>query len=395
MVRILVTVVLASILGIALGSFQTQWSMSRVDDRLHLAEQAASTSRVPDATPVPRGVPVVELPDGNSFHFGQMLHGSEMSHEFAVKNVGEGPLILEKTGSTCKCAVGELENSTLLPGQETKITLTWRAQTVSDRFGQAATFRTNDPNQVELRLTIEGSVIDSFVFEPTSISLGDFSSEEGATREFMVYCYADEDVVIESLEWSNSDTAKYIQMNGQPVSLEPSDRHAKANTAYRGTLQVLPGMPVGPITSKISFVTNLGDEIELPRLDVNGRVVSEISVVGGSYFQVDRNVLDVGNISSNDGFSTSIWLVARGEQQEGLEVTVEQLDAEETLKVTVGEPKKLNQRTMIPVKFDVPMGAPDVYYPGTSKGTFARVLVRTNSSKLPELPIYVRLVVSK
>lgn len=399
MVRVLATVFSALVIGIALGNFQTRLTTSQIDETFYLSNHAASIHRVPDELPISRGIPKVELPEGNSFDFGQMQHGSSDSHEFVVRNVGEGPLVLEKTGSTCKCTVGELEDSKLLPGQETRITLTWRAQTVADRFGQAATFRTNDPLQPELRLQIEGTVIDSFVFEPSQLSLGDFSSELGVTKEVKVYCYTDEDVEIERMEWSNVNSLNNIRLDLEPISPKQSQRHSSAAKAYRVTLTASPGMPVGPLSSKISFITNHGDEIELPTLDVNGRVVSDISIVGGSYFKSEKNVLDIGNVSSREGFTTSIWLVLRGDLQEvdqqiGLfEVSVEQLDGKDSLVVTVGESKIVNQRTMVPIQFEVPIGASEAYYPGTSKGTFARVIIRTNSSKLPELPIYVKLVV--
>ena len=399
MVRILATVFVALVIGIALGNIQTRWSTSRVDETLYLSQHAASIHRVPDEVPEIRGLPKIELPEGNSFDFGQMQHGSSMSHEFLVRNVGEGPLVLEKTGSTCKCTVGELENSMLLPGQETMVTLTWRAQTVADRFGQTATFRTNDPTQTELRLQIEGTVIDSFVFEPSQLSLGDFSSDVGITKDFKVYCYTDEDVEIRRMEWSHVNSLNHISLDLEPISPEQSQRHSSATRAYRVTLTANPGMSVGPLSSKISFITNHDDEIESPTLDVNGRVVSDISIVGGSYFKSERNVLDIGNVSSKEGFTTSIWLVLRGDLQQDeqqsskFEVSVEQMDGKDSLAVTVGEAKIVNERTMVPVQFEVPIGAPEAYYPGTSKGTFARVMIRTNSSKLPELPIYVKLVV--
>ena len=85
----------------------------------------------------------------------------------------------------------------------------------------------------------------------------------------------------------------------------------------------------------------------------------------------------------------------RGDERDGFEATIEQEGAESSLQVTIGEPKIVAERTMVPIQFDVPKGAPAVYYPGNERGTFAKVTVRTNSDKLPELPIRVALVVDK
>lgn len=394
MVRILVTVVVASIVGFALGQAQVRWSSQSVPEHLRLAEHSASVAAGAMRTEIYSGIPKIELPNGNSFNFGQMRHGSSMAHTFVIKNVGEGQLNLEKKGSTCKCTVGELTESVLKPGEETKITLTWRAQSVSPRFGQSATFKTNDPANTELQFVIEGSVIDSFVFEPTQIDLGDFAPDSSVSREFMVYCYSDDDVELSRLVWSNPSTQKFVSLQHSPVAVDPNGKHPKATKAYAAKLEVEPGMPIGLVSSKISFLTNHGDEIDMLEMPVNGRVVSEISVIGGSHFSSDNNILDIGNLQSGQEFSTSIWIKLNGPLQDDFELTIDQVDADGSLNVRIGEPKFVGKSKMIPVHFEVPKDAKEAYYPGTKKGTFAKVLIKSNSNKLPEFPVHVRLVVA-
>lgn len=395
MVRILITLVVASILGFAMGRAQVHLAFSGVVEQLHLPEHSASLASRDTTSPQISGNPKIELPEGNSFNFGQMRHGSSMTHSFILRNVGEGPLNLAKKGSTCKCTVGELTESVLMPGQETKITLTWRAQSVSANFGQSATFTTNDPANTELQFLIEGSVIDSFVFEPTQIDLGDFAPDTPQSREFMVYCYSDDDVELSRLVWSTPATQKFVSLEFSPVTPDSSGNHAKASKAYAARLDIQPGMPIGLLSSKISFLTNHGEQIDMLEMNVNGRVISEFSVIGGSHFMADKNLLDIGNLRSDQGFSAIIWIKLSGQQQEGLQLTVDQLDAKGALNVSIGETKIVGKSKMIPVQFDVPKGAPEVYYPGNEKGSFAKVLIRSNSSKMPELPVFVRLVVAK
>jgi len=387
MVRIIITLVVASAVGFAFGQAQVFWTL--------LSEHSASVAAGATNTEIFAGLPKIELPKGNTFNFGQMRHGSSMTHTFVIKNVGEGQLNLEKKGSTCKCTVGELTESVLKPGEETKITLTWRAQSVSPRFGQSATFKTNDPANTELQFTIEGSVIDSFVFEPTQLDLGDLAPDSTASREFTVYCYADEDVDLTRMVWSNPSSQKFVSLQHEPIAIDPNGKHAKATKAYAAKLQVEAGMPIGLVSSKISFLTNHGDEIDMLEMDVNGRVVSEISVIGGSHFSSDNNILDIGNIQNGQDFTSSIWIKLNGQQQEGFELTIDQVDAKGALNVRVGESKIVGKSTMIPIHFDVPKDAAEAYYPGNKKGSFAKVVIKSNSSKLPEFPVYVRLVVSK
>lgn len=393
MIRILVIAVIALGLGTTIGTLQAKWKRRGVVEQFQVANTAAGTAQAQAVQDRVVGIPKLELPGGDTFRFGQMLHGSSMSHDFLVRNSGDGPLTLEQTGSTCKCTVGKLSNNVLKPGEETKVTLTWRAQVVAPVFGQSATFRTNDTQHPELRLQIEGSVIDSFVFEPSSVDLGDFMTSQGASRQFMVYSYSDPDVELSDIQWTDSNTIGHVQINHQPAEVDLTSPHAKAHRAYRLNLSVSPGMPLGPLSTKIRFVTNHGEQIEVPELEVNGRVVSEISIVGGTSFNAQRNMLDLGTVSAQQGSSTHLYLVVRGDDREGFQVTVEQSVANESLKVQVVEPKNFDDRIMIPIHFEVPKGAPEVYYPGTGAGTFVPVLIRTSSSKLPELPVRVKVVV--
>ena len=282
MVRIIVTLVLASIIGFALGKAEVYWTLAGTPERLHLPDHSAAVAAGNIDYRTYSGSPKVELPEGNTYDFGQMRHGSTMAHSFTVRNVGEGQLNLERKSSTCKCTVSNLTESVLMPGQETKITLEWRAQTVSARFGQSATFKTNDPANTELKLSIEGSVIDSFVFEPNHIDLGDFAPDSEISRDFMVYCYAEDDLELSKLVWSNPNTQDLVHLEFTPVTPDPNGKHARASKAYAASLRIDAGMPIGLVASKISFLTNLGVQIDMLEMGVNGRVVSEICWILGT-----------------------------------------------------------------------------------------------------------------
>ena len=149
MVRIIVTLVLAAIVGFAIGKAEVFWTLAGIPEHLHLPEHSAAVAAGNIEVGSFSGNPKIELPDGSKFDFGQMRHGSSMTHEFTIRNIGEGPLNLEKKGSTCKCTVGNLAESVLMPGQETKITLECRPDSGCS-LCQSATFKTNDPANTEL-----------------------------------------------------------------------------------------------------------------------------------------------------------------------------------------------------------------------------------------------------
>jgi hypothetical protein len=158
-------------------------------------------------------------------------------------------------------------------------------------------------------------------------------------------------------------------------------------------VEVLAGMPVGPTSGKVLLNTNK-PEIDKLELKVNGTSVSEISIIGGSAFRIDQNVLTIPPLAPGEEFSTKLWLVLRGKDHQSMKVDIDQKGAKDSLKVTLGEPNtKDPNRTVIPVNFDVPKGAPDVYYPGTGKGTFVEVVLRATSDRTIQLPVFVKLVI--
>ncbi len=395
MVRILITLVIASIVGVLFGNLQTKWSTEGITEQFQLVQPTGEPTPGGSGTTSSVGLPKAELPDGNTFEFEQMRYGSSMSHSFKVRNAGTGVLRLTVGGSTCKCTVGELSKGSLEPGEETEINLTWRGPAVSVNFGQTATVNTNDPETPELKFQISGSVIDSFVFEPADIELGDFGPDVPIHKEFMVYCYADEDFELARMQWTHAATEKFVKLEYEEVPIDSESKHSQASRTYQCKLDIRAGMPIGLVTSSISFLTNHAEVVDPLEMKVHGRVTSDLTLLGGSYFMADRNIMDIGHVSPDESFTTSLWIALRGDERKGFEATVEQLDAIDSLEVKVGEPKSESNRTLVPIQFTVPKGAKKAYYPGNTKGNYARVLLRSNSSKLTEMTIRVILVVDE
>ncbi len=93
------------------------------------------------------------------YDFGDMAQQSEGKHEWVVKNVGPGDLELNKGSSTCMCTVADFspdpetgevhEKIVLKPGEETKITLTWKTKDSNGRFEKSASILSSDPEHPE------------------------------------------------------------------------------------------------------------------------------------------------------------------------------------------------------------------------------------------------------
>ncbi len=398
MFRIILTVVVGALVGGALGGLQYMATAGRYTEKFEgtLISTAESTGQF-DASIASTGTPKVEVQGGASYEFGTMMHGETMSHEFVVRNIGTAPLVLEKAGSTCKCTVGNMASNMLQPNEQTVVTLSWTAETIVPMFGQSATFKTNDPEMAELKFTVEGQVANSFVIEPNSLNIGELSVNDTAERTFYVFSYLKDSKKLNQFAWSKPDMRHLIkfQVDQVPVEETPYERHKSAVLAHKVTVKFLPGLPLGPLSARIQFQTDREDKVGILELPVVGRVDSDLSLIGGTMFDMQLNLLSLGSVKSSEGATVGLTLIVQGDARETIKPVVESWEPKDALKVTIGEPKVEPNRTRYHIQIEVPKGAPEVSYPGTGTGTYGKIVIKTNHETMKELPIYLRLVVVK
>ena len=401
MFRVLILTITSGVIGVALGSLQVFVQNSGIEERFVQTRATTAVlrgelSEAESVQPV-KGKPKLEVVGGTEFDFGMMMHGEEMSHTFVFKNVGDAPLVLEMGQSTCKCTVGELANSVLDPGEETNVTLTWKAQALTRTFGQSATIYTNDTDQLEIQLKVGGEIAQSFVMEPSAIELGNISDTEATSKSFHVFTYLRDAKSLSDFEWTDLRTRELVDIRVDEVDMDPAQfpDHKNAFRAHRVEFNIKPGLPLGPLSAQIQFKTDQGDRIGTLGLPITGTVVGQLELHGGPSFDPRLNLVKLGNIRSSEGSAVTVFLFIHGENHSEIVPEVLSVDPEEALKVTVGEARKSDSKTVYPIRFEVPKGAPEVYYPAMGGKNYGRVVIKTEGAASNELPINVRLIVTE
>lgn len=401
MIRILLTIAAGAVIGLGLGGLQAQLSTSGYEERFSgsratLAETRGEKTKE-EVVQQSTGTPKVEVVGGTEYNFGTMQHGDSMSHSFLFRNIGDGPLNLDMGASTCKCTVGELKSSTLKPGEETEVTLTWNAVSISSDFGQSATIHTNAPDSPEVQLRVRGQIADSFVIEPNQLALGELSVTEPLTKTFHVFNYLKQSKELKDFQWSDEKTRDKVKITCKPVKVDATQFpvHQNAVGAHEVEVTFEPGLSLGQINARITFSTDQDDKVGTLELPVAGRVAGDIVLVGGPSFDPKLNILRMGTIKSSEGAKVSISLAVQGAQRDDVVPEIASVNPSESLKVTVGEPKLVGGRKYFPLHFEVPKGAPETYYAGGSPKDFGKVIVTTNHVFTQEVPIYIQLVVNK
>ncbi|MBI2042557.1 MAG: DUF1573 domain-containing protein [Candidatus Nealsonbacteria bacterium] len=118
------------------------------------------------ATPDPGGLtgsfPAIEIiPE--FFDFGEVAYGEVAKHIFVLKNTGSQPLELKRISTSCACTTAKATVETILPGQQTKLTVSYDTGAMSGPHGKGDQERiiyiqSNDPMKPQIEAIIHARV---------------------------------------------------------------------------------------------------------------------------------------------------------------------------------------------------------------------------------------------
>lgn len=401
MLRLGIAVVAAVLIGLAGGYAQYLANYGGVDERLASVVANATPVKSIEKTDKPvakpeTGViaPRVEVIGGTFHDFGNMQQGGTKTHTFRFRNIGTAPLELRVVGSSCRCTIGTLENSSLAPGEETGVTLKWEARGVLDEFSQTATIGTNDPEHSQVLLSVKGVVARIILVEPQSFNLGDVTVTTPVHRTAFAFGYAQQPLEISDVTWADSRTADKVKVSVQSVPLdkEKFPEHAAATGVAQIDLDIESGLPLGPIDTRINMKTNVKS---VPNLDVavTGKIVGDIQLIGGSSFDTARSLLDLGTVSRRDGTNSRLHLSVQGPERHSIKIELGDVIPKDSLNVTIGEAKEQNNRLLYPITVTVPENAPPALFPGSNSSNFGKIIIKSSHPSIPEIRIYLRLVI--
>lgn len=400
MLRLVLVLVGACILGAAGGIAQYAVNYRDTDERLASFRAVSSPTiaiedSVPEVTETSDlGEPRVEVVGGTSFDFGSMQQGSSKAHSFIFRNIGKGPLKLEVVGSSCRCTIGKLDNPSLAPGEETAVTLEWKATGVLNEFSQTATIKTSDPEHPQVVLSVRGVVARTVLTEPADLNLGDIPVTGELKRTAYVFGFGDQPLEITQATWADQRTADLVKISVTPIAVDKLrfPEHAKANGAAQIDVTIPEGMPMGPFESRILLTTNVKNVADV-ELNVTGNVVGDIQLIAGPSYDAKNKILNLGKVDRQSGAETRLHLSVQGPMQDSLELELGEVVPQDSMIVTIGEPKQQTNRTLYPITCSIPKGAPPAMFPGTNPNNFGKFVIKTNHPNIPEVRVNVRVII--
>jgi hypothetical protein len=211
---------------------------------------AAGPSPAPAAGPQPKIQAIKPV-----YNFGTVLEGTQVKHDFIIKNVGQADLIIGQVQTSCGCTVAQSEKKRLAPGEQTQLPATFDTRHEKGQASRRIDVYTNDPQTPDLPLSIQGIVKTEFDATPSEVMFESVRRGSEQTHEVSI-TYNGKGKTFRLTKISNSNPNITVTQQPGP-SLKVS---------------LLKTMPVGPFQDTIEISTS-GRPIEIP---VYGRVVGDL-----------------------------------------------------------------------------------------------------------------------
>lgn len=344
----------------------------------------------------PKGpVPRVDAPE-TQFAFGTVGTGQTGEHAFVIRNVGDAPLTLTKGATSCSCTFSDFESAegaedgqmTLEPGAETRVNLKWIGKGDGGPFRQQAMISTNDPSRPELALVIEGLVVPTWRATPSGIHLSRVSATTGDHASVTVITYGESPPTIESALVDHPEADRCFALTTELLDPATTAGEPGATGGVRLDLDVKPGLSPGQVRADIRLVLLIPQRIEIA-IPIDGKVGGDLALAGAAW-DSSQQVLKLGTVSGKTGFSTQLFLTARGPHRDAVRPVVREV-VPEAMQVTIGDSTPIGSGGVVrtPITIVIPPGSRVANHLCSKQGPAGRIVLDTGHPDSPVLTIPV------
>lgn len=284
-------------LVIVSGGLMVHFRQQSITDTKKAAAEADGIPVPPKSGPYGKLV----LVDEPLFDFGLMEQGQKGSHEFKIRNEGQGflKLVARKDDHTCQCTLGSLGTEGLKPGEETIVTMNWDIQKPVTNFDHAAKIRTDDPERPVTVFRVRGLVGRRLVSKSgNEMMIGMLSDTKLTERTFVVHSEIVDAFEISKLEpstplieaTSRQLTAEELKTATRDEAAEFMER-AKSSPGMMHVQDTLKAQNqqakgAGPLAQKQDHAEHPGDDFASQK--PAGKCGHEVKVVFKSGFPIGK-----------------------------------------------------------------------------------------------------------
>ena len=295
------------------------------------------------------------------YDFGKTPGEREVSISFQLRNEGNGELILEEPLAWCDATVSIVGPYKVMPGEERTVQVTHNLLGKEGKWHKRIIIRSNDPENPESVLTIQGVAVPAVSLDPPFLTFYDFKKGDSLTRDVFLINNGPLDMEIISIRGSISG------VSGTYVSEESSLEKKKLQIVFDGSF------PLGAFKETLIVNTDHPDYPSL-RLPIFGWVKGSL-IVNPSWCSL--RVLDPGDRPSQTILIT---------KETGSELEIQSVVSQDQFLTTV-------LSTIVPGReFSLLIKLVEQADPKKNRSS---VIVYTNIEEQPELVIPVKIYFPK
>jgi hypothetical protein len=343
--------------------------------------------------------PAVEVPE-TQFAFGTVGVGAKGFHEFVIRNAGAAPLELTKGATSCTCTVSDFDEQeggstgpkVVPPGGSTKLKVQWRGKGDGGPFRQQASVLTNDPARPQIAFVVEGTVVPTYKAVPTFITLPKLSTSSTERVVVTFFTFGKEQPAVDSVTLTEEKTAAFYTVHAAPLEPAAVATETGATGGFLVTVDILPGLPIGPLRQTIKVVFRMPEEV-VAEIPVEGSVAGDLAVAGRAW-DSSREALLLGTISSRSGTQTDLFLTAKGPHRADVKPVVREVvpDSMQVI-IGVGKPVGSGNVIRIPLSITIPPGSAPANHICSTQASAGRIVLDTGHPDSPTLTIPVCLAI--
>ncbi len=318
----------------------------------------ALSSTTPSSIQQSKNHDPIEVIDGSTFDFGRMEPGQHYEHRFVLRNRSQARAKLSVIRTTCKCTAAEIEQPDLFPGQETTVTVKWKADGQAKQFEQSVTIGSSFADQSEIKLAVRGVLGSDLEAIPQQVHLDSTANQPPKTQQFRVVSYHESQLALEKIRWTDAETAQSVRFEHHIRRLTDSEKLEFPDGRWIGEIKIIVESPL-PTTkwsSQIEITTN-ANRMKPLAIPVSNEPKAEFEFISGANFDSTHNILRIGTLDSKVGKVAHLMLAVR--VHDGKPAEIESLDQNEkqVIQTKIGPPKVRGNRAIYSIQLTIPPGA--------------------------------------
>lgn len=323
------------------------------------------------------------------YQFGTMEVHEERKHAFRIENRGQGPLLIGRGPTQCKCTISNLSERSIPPGGFAEVELRWKPLEFEQAFHKTAMIWTNDPEAPEIDFVIAGHVVPKVEALPLSWNAGEVTDEHNGTAVAKIGSPLGANLKIEAVTPDDPNVKIAYKALAKPELTREG-----WTSGYEFTATVGKEIPWGRYRSHARIRTNLEPErpIDIALSAVRTGTLSflpPVPIVGHGSWSSTKTLLNLGDFQHEQGSKVALpALVSAMKDSFRLESVESNVSF---LKVTVEPDPAISHddRQGIRLVIELPPGSPPLTRPATAP---VRVTLRTNHPNLSQIGFDVAFV---